>query len=118
VDADTVRLEAETPVVGLRADFDEIVQTLSDAFAVDPHFDWFMREGAGRDAARRAFFQLLIGHEAHKGRVDRPAGGGAGRARVPGLRTGRRIRRGRLRAQRTRCPRRPRRKRRITRQTA
>ncbi|MEJ0064846.1 MAG: GNAT family N-acetyltransferase [Caulobacteraceae bacterium] len=61
MDVETVRREAETPVVGLRADFDEIVQTLTDAFAADPHFDWFMRAGAGREAARCGFFRMLIG---------------------------------------------------------
>jgi ribosomal protein S18 acetylase RimI-like enzyme len=78
VDADTVRREAEAPIVGLRADFDEIVQTLTDAFAVDPHFDWFMKPGDGRAAARRGLFRMLIGQEGlTNGRVDRPAGGGA-----------------------------------------
>jgi ribosomal protein S18 acetylase RimI-like enzyme len=84
VDAETVRREAETPVVGLRADLEEIVQTLGDAFAVDPHFDWFMRPGAGRAAARRGLFRLLIGHEGlTKGRIDRPAGGGAAAVWMP-----------------------------------
>jgi ribosomal protein S18 acetylase RimI-like enzyme len=84
VDAETVRREAETPVVGLRADFDEIVQTLSDAFAVDPHFDWFMRPGDGRDAARRGLFRMLIGQEGlTRGRIDRPAGGGAAAVWMP-----------------------------------
>jgi ribosomal protein S18 acetylase RimI-like enzyme len=79
----TVRREAETPAQGGPADYGEVVQTLTDAFAVDPHFDWFMREGAGRDAARRGFFELLIGHEVHKGRIDRPASGGAAAVWMP-----------------------------------
>jgi ribosomal protein S18 acetylase RimI-like enzyme len=84
MEVETVRREAETPVVGLRADFDEIVQTLSDAFAVDPHFDWFMRPGVGRDGARRGLFRLLIGHEGlARGRIDRPAGGGAAAVWMP-----------------------------------
>jgi ribosomal protein S18 acetylase RimI-like enzyme len=84
MDAETVRREAETPAVGLKADFDEIVQTLADAFAVDPHFDWFMRPGDGRDAARLGLFRLLIGHEGlTRGRIDRPAGGGAAAVWMP-----------------------------------
>jgi ribosomal protein S18 acetylase RimI-like enzyme len=84
MDAETVRREAETPVVGLAADLDEITQTLSDAFALDPHLDWFMRADAKRDAARRAFFRRLMGEEGlPKGRVDRPAGGGAAAVWMP-----------------------------------
>jgi ribosomal protein S18 acetylase RimI-like enzyme len=83
VDVETVRREAETPVQGGPADYGEVIQTLTDAFAVDPHFDWFMREDARREAARRAFFQLLLSHEAGKGRIDRPAGGGAAAVWMP-----------------------------------
>ena len=84
MDAETVRREAETPVLGLAADLDEVVQTLTDAFAVDPHLDWFMRVDAKRDAARRAFFHMLIDQEGlPKGRIDRPAGGGAAAVWMP-----------------------------------
>jgi len=84
VDVETVRREAETPTIGLRADFDEIVQTLSEAFAVDPHFDWFMKPGNGRAAARQGLFRLLIGHEGlTRGRIDRPTGGGAAAVWMP-----------------------------------
>jgi len=83
MDAETVRREAESPVQGLPADVDEVVQTLTDAFAVDPHMDWFMRADGGREAARLAFFRMLIGREAAKGRVDRPAGGGAAAVWMP-----------------------------------
>ena len=84
MDIETVRRESETPVLGLTADLGEIVQTLSDAFAVDPHLDWFMRTDAGRDAARHAFFRMLIGQEGlPKGRIDRPAGGGAAAVWMP-----------------------------------
>jgi ribosomal protein S18 acetylase RimI-like enzyme len=84
MDADAIRRAAETPVVGGRADLAEVVQTLADAFAVDPHFDWFMREGARRDALRHDFFRLLIAREGlSKGRIDRPAGGGAAAIWMP-----------------------------------
>jgi len=84
MDVDAVRLAAEAPVQAGPGDLDEIVQTLSDAFAVDPHMDWFMRADAGRDAARHAFFRLLIGQEGlPRGRIDRPAGGGAAAVWMP-----------------------------------
>jgi ribosomal protein S18 acetylase RimI-like enzyme len=84
MDLENVRREAETPVVGLTADLGEIVQTLTDAFAADPHFDWFMRADAKREPARRAFFRTLIGPEGlAKGRIDRPANGGAAAVWMP-----------------------------------
>jgi ribosomal protein S18 acetylase RimI-like enzyme len=84
MDVDAMRREAEAPTQGGPGDAVEIVQTLTDAFAVDPHFDWFMRDDAGRDAARLAFFRLLIGEEAVKrGHIDRPVGGGAAAVWMP-----------------------------------
>jgi ribosomal protein S18 acetylase RimI-like enzyme len=83
VDVELVRREAETPVRGGPADFAEVAQTLTDAFAADPHFDWFMRADARREDARRAFFQLLLKHEAGKGLIDRPASGGAAAVWMP-----------------------------------
>jgi ribosomal protein S18 acetylase RimI-like enzyme len=84
MDADAVRQAAETPVQATAADLGEVVGTLADAFAVDPHLDWFMRADARRDAARLAFFQMLIGQEGlPKGRIDRPAGGGAAAVWMP-----------------------------------
>jgi|HubBroStandDraft_2_1064218.scaffolds.fasta_scaffold41105_2 ribosomal protein S18 acetylase RimI-like enzyme len=84
MDAEAVRRDAETPVLAGPADLDEMVQTLTDAFAVDPHLDWFMRADSKRDAARHAFFRMLIGLEGlPKGRIDRPAGGGAAAVWMP-----------------------------------
>ena len=84
MDVEAVRLAAEAPVQAGPADLDEIVRTLTDAFAVDPHLDWFMRADAGRDAARHAFFRLLIGEEGLvRGRIDHPAGGGAAAVWMP-----------------------------------
>ncbi len=84
MDADTIRRDAEIPVRGGAADLDEVVQTLADAFAVDPHFDWFMRADSRRDAVRHAFFRMLIGGEGlSKGRIDRPACGGAAAVWMP-----------------------------------
>jgi ribosomal protein S18 acetylase RimI-like enzyme len=84
MDLETARREAETPAQAGPADLAEVVQTLTDAFAVDPHFDWFMRADAGREASRRAFFHMLIGGEGlPNGRIDRPAGGGAAAVWMP-----------------------------------
>jgi len=84
MDVEAARREAETPAQAGRGDLDEVVQTLSDAFAADPHMDWFMRADAGRDAARHAFFHMLIAGEGlPKGRIDRPAGGGAAAVWMP-----------------------------------
>ncbi|HZZ88768.1 MAG TPA: GNAT family N-acetyltransferase [Caulobacteraceae bacterium] len=84
MDPERIRRAAEAPVQAVRADLPEIVQTLSDAFAVDPHLDWLMRVDARREAARHAFFRLLIAREGMaKGRIDRPAGGGAAAIWMP-----------------------------------
>jgi ribosomal protein S18 acetylase RimI-like enzyme len=84
MDAEAVRQAAEAPVQGGPADLEEIALTLSDAFAVDPHMDWFMRADARRDAARRAFFRRLVGLGlTGGGRIDRPAGGGAAAIWMP-----------------------------------
>ncbi len=84
MDVDAMRREAEAPTQAGPGDLVEVVQTLTDAFAVDPHFSWFMRDDGGRDAARLAFFRLLIGEEGVKrGRIDRPVGGGAAAVWMP-----------------------------------
>jgi ribosomal protein S18 acetylase RimI-like enzyme len=84
MDANAMRREAETPVQASAADLPEVIQTLTDAFAVDPHLDWFMRNDARREAARHAFFRMLIGQEGFpKGRIDRPASGGAAAVWMP-----------------------------------
>lgn len=84
MDAETMRQEAEAPVRASAADLDEVVRTLTDAFADDPHMDWFMRADDKREAARLALFNLLIrGVGAGSARIDRPAGGGAAAVWMP-----------------------------------
>jgi ribosomal protein S18 acetylase RimI-like enzyme len=79
-----MRREAETPVQAGAGDAAEVARSLSDAFAVDPHLDWFMRADAGRDAARLAFFQMLVAQQGlPQGRIDRPASGGAAAIWLP-----------------------------------
>ena len=80
---EATRLGAETPVQATAADLDEVMRTLSDAFAVDPHLDWFMRADPKRDAARLAFFRLLVPEGLASGRIDRPGGGGAAAIWMP-----------------------------------
>ncbi len=84
MDAENMRREAEAPVQATAADLAQVVRTLSDAFALDPHMDWFMRADAGRDAARLAFFDMLVRRLGFpNGRIDRPAGGGAAAVWMP-----------------------------------
>jgi ribosomal protein S18 acetylase RimI-like enzyme len=84
MDVDAMRREAEAPVQAGRGDLEEVVQTLTDAFAVDPHLDWFMRDDAHRDHARLGLFRLLINElGAAQGRIDRPVGGGAAAVWMP-----------------------------------
>jgi ribosomal protein S18 acetylase RimI-like enzyme len=84
MDIDALRREAEAPVQAGRGDLAEVVQTLADAFAVDPHLDWFMRDDARREPARLGFFRMLINELAlSQGRIDRPAGGGAAAVWMP-----------------------------------
>jgi ribosomal protein S18 acetylase RimI-like enzyme len=84
MDIDAMRREADKPVQAGRGDIEEVVQTLTDAFAVDPHLDWFMRDDAQRDHARLGFFRMLITEEGIvRGRIDRPAGGGAAAVWLP-----------------------------------
>jgi ribosomal protein S18 acetylase RimI-like enzyme len=83
MDVEAARRGAETPVQAGVADVEAVSRTLSDAFAVDPHMDWFMRADARRDAARLAFFRLLVAEGAASGRIDQPAGGGAAAIWMP-----------------------------------
>ena len=83
MDVDSMRREAEAPAQATHDDLPEVIQTLSDAFAVDPHMDWFMRADARRAAMRLAFFNMLIRGAFRPGRIDRPAGGGAAAVWMP-----------------------------------
>lgn len=78
LDIETIRRQAETPVPATAADLPGVVDDLSAAFAVDPHFDWFLRGDERRDAVRHRFFDLVMTEMAFPmARIDRPAGGGA-----------------------------------------
>jgi ribosomal protein S18 acetylase RimI-like enzyme len=84
MDLEGIRREAETPVEGGAGDAEAISADLSDAFADDVMFDWFLRADARRDAARLGFFRYLMKTMAiGVGRVDRPASGGAAAVWLP-----------------------------------
>ena len=84
LDPAAMRASAEAPVQATAADVDEVAQTLSDAFAVDPLMDWFLRADARRDAVRLGLFRMLVREEGFPlGRIDRPAGGGAAAIWMP-----------------------------------
>jgi ribosomal protein S18 acetylase RimI-like enzyme len=82
-DAETMRREAEAPAQASPQDAEEVAATLAAAFAKDPHMDWFMRADKGREAARLAFFRLLIADNMAFARIDRPQGGGAAAVWMP-----------------------------------
>ena len=83
-DIEAIRLAAETPSRATAADLESVVADLTDAFAVDPHMNWFFRDDAKKAAARADFFRLLVGELAMAdGRIDRRAGGGAAAVWMP-----------------------------------
>jgi ribosomal protein S18 acetylase RimI-like enzyme len=84
MDVETLRREAEAPVVAGPGDVDAVAADLSDAFADDVMFDWFMRTDSRRDAARGRFFRFVIANMAMAvGRIERPASGGAAAVWLP-----------------------------------
>jgi ribosomal protein S18 acetylase RimI-like enzyme len=84
MDLEGIRREAETPVEAGPRDADAVAADLSDAFAEDVLFDWFLRADARRDAARLGFFRFLMSRMAiGVGRIDRPASGGAAAVWLP-----------------------------------
>src|SRR5438094_3044205 len=84
LDIEAMRRSAEAPVLAGPADIPGVIQDLTDAFAVDPHFNWFLRDDERRTEARRRIFQFLIGGAGRThGRIERPAGGGAAAVWMP-----------------------------------
>ena len=78
MDIQALRLGAESPVQAARGDLDDVAADLSDAFADDVMFDWFLRADDRRDAARLRLFRFLVSDMAFgASRIERPAGGGA-----------------------------------------
>jgi ribosomal protein S18 acetylase RimI-like enzyme len=84
MDVEALRRGSEAPVPAARKDLAAVAADLSDAFADDVMFDWFLRPDRRRDAARLAFFNLVIGRMVFgAGRIERPPVGGAAAVWLP-----------------------------------
>lgn len=84
MDVDAIRRSAEAPGQATKADIPAVAQDLSDAFAADLHFNWFLREDDRRKAAREVLFRHMVGKMAWPdARIDRPDGGGAAAVWLP-----------------------------------
>jgi ribosomal protein S18 acetylase RimI-like enzyme len=67
-----------------RQDITAAADDLCAAFVHDPIFNWFMREGSGREAARLRFFRVILREAAFPdGQIERPAGGGGAAVWIP-----------------------------------
>ena len=70
--------------IAAKGELDQAADDIAAAFVDDPIFDWFMREGAGRPAARRRFFRVILKEAAFPdGQIERPAGGGGAAVWMP-----------------------------------
>jgi ribosomal protein S18 acetylase RimI-like enzyme len=83
LDPTAIRRSAETPVTAGRAEVGDVARDLSDAFHEDPHFGWFLREGARREAERLRLFNFILRELGRPARIDRPEGGGAAAVWMP-----------------------------------
>jgi ribosomal protein S18 acetylase RimI-like enzyme len=84
MDIEALRRGAETPTLAGNADLAAVAADLSDAFADDVMFDWFLRTDSRRDAARLKFFDFIIRNMVFgAGSIERPAVGGAAAVWLP-----------------------------------
>jgi ribosomal protein S18 acetylase RimI-like enzyme len=84
MDVEALRRGSESPVLATRGDLGAVTADLSDAFADDVMFDWFLRPDHKREAARLAFFDLVIRRIVFgAGRIERPSVGGAAAVWLP-----------------------------------
>jgi ribosomal protein S18 acetylase RimI-like enzyme len=84
MDVEALRRGAEAPALATRADLPAVAADLSDAFADDVMFDWFMRDDARKDAARLRFFNVILREMVFAaGRIERPSVGGAAAVWLP-----------------------------------
>ncbi|MGE5502153.1 MAG: GNAT family N-acetyltransferase [Ignavibacteriales bacterium] len=83
MDPAAIRRSAEQPVTAEAADLCAVARDLSGAFHEDPHFDWFLRADARREAERLRFFDYILRNLAKPARIDRPEGGGAAAVWMP-----------------------------------
>lgn len=84
-----LRRAAEAPETALAGEIDEVAGDLAAAFDGDPMFEWFMKTGGGRDAARYRLFRFLLRETALPvGWVLRPSMGGGASVWIPSMRMG------------------------------
>jgi ribosomal protein S18 acetylase RimI-like enzyme len=84
MDIEALRRGAENPVQAVRGDLPAVAADLSDAFADDVMFDWFLRTDDRRDEARLRFFNFVITNLIFgPGRIERPPVGGAAAIWMP-----------------------------------
>lgn len=84
MDIAALRRGAEQPVQAGRGDLEGVAADLSDAFADDVMFDWFLRNDRWRDEARLRFFNFIIRNMVYgPGSIERPATGGAAAVWMP-----------------------------------
>jgi ribosomal protein S18 acetylase RimI-like enzyme len=84
MDIDTLRRDAEAPMIAGPDELRGVAADLADAFTDDVMFNWFMRTDARRDEAHQRFFRLVVQLAYRQGgRIERPACGGAAAVWMP-----------------------------------
>lgn len=84
MDIDTMRRDAEAPVLAGPDDLPSVAADLADAFTDDVMFNWFFRADSRRDEAHRRFFRLVVQLAHRQGaRIERPACGGGAAVWMP-----------------------------------
>lgn len=84
-----LRRAAETPQTALVEEIDAVAGDLAAAFDGDPMFEWFMKTGRDRDAARANLFRFLLRETALPvGWALRPSMGGGASVWIPSVRMG------------------------------
>jgi ribosomal protein S18 acetylase RimI-like enzyme len=84
MDIDTLRRDAEAPMIAGPDELAGVAADLADAFIDDIMFNWFFRADARRDEAHRRFFRLIVQLAYRQGgRMERPARGGAAAVWMP-----------------------------------
>lgn len=84
-----LRRAAEAPETTLISEVGLVADDLAAAFSTDPMFEWFMKTGRGRDAARRGLFDFILRETAiPTGWALRPSVGGGASVWIPSQRMG------------------------------
>ena len=84
MDIDTLRRDAETPMVAGPDELMAVAADLADAFTDDIMLNWFFRTDAKKAEAHQRFFRLIVSlADRQGGRIERPASGGAAAVWMP-----------------------------------